>query len=96
MKAVSPSMKRAIVLARANGRKLKRYENTRWARRHQQSVAGEFGHHWFSDRTIQALVDRGLAEPTKWETTFLATRQPMEKTFPIEVTLTERAARVKV
>jgi hypothetical protein len=77
MKPLRPSMRRAIELARGKNNKLHRHH---------------FGH-WFGLKstvkvrrsTVQALVDRGLAEYTDWD---WATRTTAK---PTEVTLTELA-----
>ena len=59
---LSPTMKGAIEMARENGgRLILSYNNRWWQGKLTQSQ------YWHTKRTIQALVDRGLAKYTKWE-----------------------------
>lgn len=86
----SPAMRRAIELARENGGRLVRGEagdggrlkdglGPLWTNNYPCTNNWLTEDLFFSDRTVQALVDRGLAKYTSWA------RDPVR--HPVEVTL---------
>jgi hypothetical protein len=83
MKPLSPAMRRAIELARGKNGTLHLHH---------------FGGHWFGlistvkvrGSTVKALVDRGLAEYTRWSNPAWI----IANNHPIEVTLTAKALTV--
>ena len=74
---LSPTMRAAITYAEKFDNKISRYPGGFWAREGWQGSRIE---HYFGVTTIQALVDRGVAEYTKWE-------DGRSGRFPVEVTL---------
>lgn len=74
MSDLSPTMQSAIYYARKHGNKIVRYPGGFWARTGWDSQAP-----WFGTSTINALVDRGVAEFTEWK--------EGRSRFPVEVTL---------
>lgn len=73
---LSVTMLDAVSYAKKFDNKIVRYPGGFWAR---ENWAGERREHYFGTTTIQALVDRGLAEYTKW--------QDGRSRFPVEMTL---------
>lgn len=80
MRPISHAMRLAIELARKNGGKLTRFMcPSGWSSDGLEPLR-------FQENTIQALVDRGLAEYTRWS---LGRYKP-----PVEVTLTAAAKEI--
>jgi hypothetical protein len=78
-KPLTPTMKRCLKhMAASNGR-LIRYAGGYWASQAWERWKAP----WFGASTIEALINRGLAEYTRWKP---STRYPGGK-FPIEVML---------
>ena len=73
---LSPTMRDAIEYAKRHGNKLIRYPGGFWC-------AEGTRHPWYGTTTVNALVDRGAAEYTKWQERMSGSR------FPIEITLKE-------
>lgn len=74
---LSPTMHSAINFAKKNGDKLIRQPGGFWRAEGVQ-------YPWFGSSTINALVDRGVAEYTQWQE-----RKNGGQPFPIEMTLKE-------
>lgn len=72
---LSPTMHDAVEYAKQHGNKLIRYPGGFWCAEGIQRP-------WYGTTTINALVDRGVAEYTKWQG-----RENGWSGFPIEMTL---------
>lgn len=77
MAKLSVTMRDAIIYAQKFDNKIVRYPGGFWARENWEGSRKE---HSFGTTTIQALVDRGLAQYTKHE-------EGRNGRFPVEMTL---------
>ena len=85
-------MKRAIAVARDNQGYLHWIIGMYWAGSNQMPKAKKLHHNCFYTYTIEALVDRGLAEYTGWaryKRYYTGIRE-----LPIEIELTELASKI--
>lgn len=73
---ISPTMKECLEYAELHGNVLRRYQGGFWAKRGWQGP--RVGGSWFGSATVNALIDRGLAEVTEWQ-------EGRSSRFPIQV-----------
>jgi hypothetical protein len=93
-KNLSPTMRRAIEVARSNGGKLIRLVDEFWCG--ERLVPLLVRCEWFTTRTIEALVRRRLADYTNWtDPKFNDQGVLLEASFkPTEISLTSKVAEI--
>lgn len=82
---LSSTMQKALDHARQHGGKLERYPGGFWMAsgiRAEDLMDGWINRKWFGTPTVQALVNRGELEYTKWQ-------EGKKRRFPIEASVTQ-------